>query len=87
MGAERKDVVGLVVRQGARRTVIGLAIGLAVAAIMGGAMSSILIGVSPRDPFTFGVVLTVLGIVSFLGLWIPARRASRIDPVRALGAE
>ena len=87
MGAERIDVVKMVVREGARRTLVGLAIGLGVAAFMGGAMSSILIGVSPRDPLTFGTVVLVLTAVSFLGLYVPARRAAQVDPVRALAAE
>jgi predicted permease len=87
MGAERTDVVKMVVREGARRTLLGLAIGLGVAAFMGGAMSSILIGVSPRDPLTFGTVVLVLTTVSFLGLYVPARRAAQVDPVRALAAE
>jgi ABC-type antimicrobial peptide transport system permease subunit len=87
MGAERRDVVKMVVREGARRTLLGLAIGLGVAAFMGGAMSSILIGVSPRDPLTFGTVVLVLTAVSFLGLYVPARRAAQVDPVRALAAE
>lgn len=87
MGAERTDVVSMVVREGARRTMIGLAIGLVLAVGLGGAMSSILVGVSPRDPLTFGSVLVVIGIVSFGGLYIPAKRASRVDPVTALASE
>ena len=50
-------------------------------------MSGILIGVSPRDPMTFGVVTAVLAAVSFVGLYLPARKVSRVDPVRALAAE
>jgi predicted permease len=87
MGAERTDVVRMVVLQGARRSALGLVIGLALAVALGGAMSGILIGVSPRDPLTFGVVTVVLAGVSFLGLYLPARRVSRVDPVRALAAE
>lgn len=87
MGAERTDVVRMVVRQGARRAVLGLGIGLALAAFVGGAMSSILIGVHPRDPFIFSSVVAVLLTVSFLGLWIPARRAAQVDPMRVLTAE
>ena len=87
MGAERTDVVGLVVRQGIRRTVLGLVIGLGLAIGLGGAMSGVLVGVSPRDPVTFGAVIVVLAAVSFAGLYIPARRVSRVDPVQALSAE
>jgi len=87
MGAERTHVVSMVVRQGALRTVLGLVIGLGLAAAMGGAMSGILVGVSPRDPATFGLVTLALASVSFLGLYLPARRASKVDPVRALTAE
>jgi putative ABC transport system permease protein len=66
LGAERTSVVRMVVRQGARRTILGLVIGLGLAAAMGGAMSGILIGVRLRDPFTFGTVTVVLSFVSFL---------------------
>jgi ABC-type lipoprotein release transport system permease subunit len=54
---------------------------------MGGAMSGILIGVSPRDPAIFVLVTLTLGVVSLLGLYLPARRASLVDPVRALTAD
>lgn len=87
MGARRNDVVTMVLREGATRTVLGLGIGLVAALGLGGAMTRILIGVSPRDPVTFGTVTLVLSVVSFLGLYIPARRAARVDPVRALTAE
>ena len=87
MGAEQADVVRMVVRQGALRSFLGLVVGLGLAVGMGGAMSGILVGVSPRDPMTFGVVTVALAGVSFLGLYLPARRASNVDPVRALTAE
>lgn len=87
LGANRSDVVSMVVGDGARRAVLGLSIGLVLALATGRAMSSILVGVSPRDPLTFIGVTSVLAVVSWAGLWIPARRASRVDPVRALAAE
>lgn len=87
MGAERSDVIRMVVSQGSRRAVLGLAIGLLGAFLLTGAMERILIGVSPRDPVTFLGVAAVLAAVSFLGLYLPARRAARVDPVRALGSE
>lgn len=87
MGAEHADVVGMVVRQGAMRALLGLVVGLALAFAMGGALSGILVGVEPSDPTTFALVVGVLGMVSVLGLWLPARRAARVDPVRALSAD
>ena len=79
--------VRLAVGDGVRRAALGLAIGLALALAAGSAMSGILIDVSPRDPVTFAGVTAVLAIVSWAGLWIPARRAARVDPVQALAAE
>jgi predicted permease len=87
LGAQTNDVVAMVVGEGARRAVLGLMLGLGLALAAGTAMSGILVGVSPRDPATFAGVVTVLGVVSLLGLWIPARRAARVDPVRALAAD
>jgi hypothetical protein len=87
MGAERNDVVRMVVREGAARAVVGLVVGLGLALLMGGALAGVLIGVGPRDPMVFGGVVLTLATVSLGGLWLPARRASRVDPVRALGAE
>lgn len=87
MGAERGEVVRMVVGQGVRRIVLGLIIGLAMALGVGGAMSGILVGVSPRDPTTFVGVIVVLAGVSLLGLYLPARRVARVDPVRALTTE
>jgi putative ABC transport system permease protein len=87
LGAKRGDVVSMVVGDGVRRAALGLAIGVALALAAGSAMSSILIGVSPQDPLTFAGVTAILAAVSWAGLWIPARRASRVDPIRALAAE
>lgn len=87
MGAERSDVIRMVVGQGAWRAALGLVIGLAAAFAMGGALSSILVGVRPTDPATFIGVTAVLALVSLFGLWVPARKAARTDPVRALSAE
>jgi putative ABC transport system permease protein len=87
LGARRGDVVAMVVREGAIRTGLGLGVGLVLALAGASGLSGILVGVSPRDPFTFIGVTLVLGLVSYLGLYIPARRASRVDPVQALAAE
>jgi predicted permease len=87
MGAERADVVRMVVAQGGRRAAVGLALGLVAALALARLLGSILVGVSARDPVIFGLVTFTLAGVSFLGLWIPARRVARVDPVRALSAE
>jgi putative ABC transport system permease protein len=87
MGAERAEVIRMVVAQGAWRAGLGLAIGLGVAFLTTGAMSSILIGVRRGDPATFLGVTAILGLVAMLALYLPARRAARVDPVRALSVE
>ena len=87
MGARRGDVVRMVLAQGARRAALGLTAGLVAAYALAGALEAVLVGVGPRDPVTFAGVTLVLAAVSFLGVWLPARRAARTDPVRALASE
>jgi putative ABC transport system permease protein len=87
LGAEPGDVVRMVVKEGARRALLGLFLGLALAFLVSGAMGGILVGVDARDPGVFAGVVLVLASASLLGLWLPARRAAAGDPVRALGAE
>jgi len=86
MGAGRRELTRMLVLQGGRRALLGLGLGLAALALSA-AMGRILVGVSPRDPGTFLGVTAVLGAVSFLALYLPARRAARVDPVRALASE
>jgi putative ABC transport system permease protein len=87
LGAKRADVLRLVVRQGMTMTVIGLALGLAGAFAMSRVLRGMLYGVSPTDPFTFAGVSIVLLIVALLACLVPARRATRVDPIIALRAE
>jgi len=87
VGAERGDVVRMVVGHGARRAAAGLVLGLALALPMGRGLSGIMFGVSPRDPATFAAVIVTLIAVSLMGLYLPARRAAGVDPVRALSAD
>lgn len=87
MGAEPGDVVRMVVGQGGKRALTGLGLGLLMAFLVAGALETVLVEVNPRDPAIFVVVALVLGLVSFLGLWIPARRASTVNPVQALSSE
>src|SRR5205085_409064 len=81
LGARQGEVVALVVRQGSRLVLYGIAIGVAGALALTRVLASLLYGVGARDPLTFGFVAGLLGAVALLATWIPARRASRIDPL------
>jgi predicted permease len=87
MGAEPRDVVRMVVGQGGRRALLGLVLGLVLAFLVTGAMGSFLVGVDLRDPAVYLSVTLILAGVSFLALWIPARRASAVGPMAALTSE
>ncbi len=87
LGARAKDIVHMVVRQGSRLTLIGLAVGVAGAVALGRTMSSQIHHVSALDPAVFAVVLGGLTLAAVVASWLPARRASRIDPMTALRDE
>jgi ABC-type antimicrobial peptide transport system permease subunit len=87
LGAQRGDVIALVVRQGMTLAVIGMVIGLVGAFGVTRVVQSLLIGVSPTDPLSFISVPVFLAGVAFLARFIPARRATRVDPIVALRAE
>lgn len=87
LGAQRGDVVSLVVRQGMSLAAIGVVIGLIAAFGVTRVVRSLLIGVSPTDPISFISVPVFLGVVAFLASFVPARRATRVDPIVALRAE
>lgn len=84
LGAERASILNLVVRQGMGLVVGALLLGLLVALATGQVMSSLLFGVSPHDPLTYGAVSGALLLVAFVACWIPARRASAVSPQEAL---
>ncbi|HEY6128659.1 MAG TPA: ABC transporter permease [Candidatus Acidoferrum sp.] len=87
LGAATGDVFRLVVGQGMWTTGIGLAIGIVGSIALARTMQSLLFGVGPTDPMTLLGVVLLLGAVSFLACWIPARRAMRVDPLVALRDE
>jgi predicted permease len=87
LGAEAIDVVKLIVRQGMTLTLVGLAIGLTGAIAMTRLMASVLYGVSATDPTTFVVVPLLLALVVLIACYLPARRATKVDPVIALRCE
>jgi putative ABC transport system permease protein len=84
LGANRRDVLRLIVLQGMRPALIGLAIGLAGALALGRALSSLVFGVRATDPLTFAAVSLLLGLVALAACAVPAWRASRVHPTEAL---
>ncbi|EPX57128.1 hypothetical protein D187_006882 [Cystobacter fuscus DSM 2262] len=87
LGAQPGDVVRLVMRQGVVLASLGVGIGVLVALSLSRFVESLLYGVSARDPLTFGVLSVLLGGVALLATWLPARRASRVDPIIAMRGE
>jgi len=87
LGARRRDVLKLIVSQGMKLTLIGVAIGLAVSLALTRLMKSVLLGVSATDPLTFVVIALLLTGVALLACYVPARRAMRVDPMIALRCE
>jgi predicted permease len=84
LGAPENAVLRLIIGQGVRLALVGLAIGTAAALALSRLMSSLLYGVTPRDPLTFVGVALVLAAVALLASYLPARRATRVDPIVAL---
>jgi len=87
LGAQRKDVLKLVLKRGLTLIVIGLAIGMGGALVLTRVLSSLLYGVTPTDPVTFVAVSLLLTAVGLIASYIPARRATKVDPMIALRYE
>ena len=87
LGAQRSDVLRLVLGQGARMALIGVTIGIAAALGLTRLMANQLFGVTAHDPLTFADVAILLLIVAVIACYIPARRAMRVDPMVALRYE
>ena len=87
LGAQPADVLRLVINQGMALTLTGLVLGVAISFAVTRVMSEMLFGVTATDPVTFAGVPVVLGVIAFLACYIPARRATKVDPLAALRYE
>jgi ABC-type antimicrobial peptide transport system permease subunit len=87
LGAQRRDVLWLIMKEGAKFSLTGITLGLAAAFLLTRLLSSELYGVSPVDTFTFAAVATAMATVTLLACYIPTRRAMRVDPLLALRCE
>ena len=87
LGATAPSVKGMVVKQGLKLALGGVAVGILAAGALSSFMSSVLFGVSPLDPLTFGGVSLALIGVAVMASWLPAGKAAGVDPSRALREE
>jgi ABC-type antimicrobial peptide transport system permease subunit len=87
LGAQARDVLALVVKQGVKLMLAGLVVGLTGAFVLTRVLSRFLYQVSVTDPLTFAVLSVLLGTVGLLACYVPARRATRVDPITALRGE
>jgi ABC-type antimicrobial peptide transport system permease subunit len=87
LGAQRRDVLWLVMKEGAKFSLIGIALGLTSALAITRILASDLYGIRPADPFTFIATAVLMSAVTLLACYIPTRRAMRVDPLNALRHE
>jgi predicted permease len=87
LGAKPGDVMGMVLREGAALSAVGVALGLPLAAVLGFALSSVLYDVKPLDPIVFTAAPILLAAAALAATWLPARRATRVTPLTALRAD
>jgi len=86
LGAQRTEILRQTIGDGLRLAIPGVVIGLAIAAAASRLVSAVLFGVSPTDPLAYGVLSAGVLVVAALACYLPARRASRVDPLTAIRA-
>ena len=84
LGAQRRDVLRMVLGQGIRLALLGVGIGLAAAFGLSRVLQTLLFEVKPSDPLTFALIPVVLVGIAFVACWLPARRAARVNPMSAI---
>jgi ABC-type antimicrobial peptide transport system permease subunit len=87
LGADGADLRKMVIRHGMSLAGLGILIGLAGALALSRLITTMLFGVYPNDPVSFAAIAALLAAIAFLATWLPARRATRIDPLAALRHE
>src|SRR5262249_38275913 len=87
LGAQRRDVLKLILMQGARSALLGVVIGLGMAFALTRWMETLLFDVRPTDPLTFTVIAVVLALVALFACYLPARRATKVNPMVSLRCE
>jgi predicted permease len=87
LGANSREILAMILRQGLAVVGIGLIVGLAAAYAGARVASQLFVGVAPSDPLTYAMVVVILTVVALTACWIPARRATRVDPLVALRYE
>jgi len=84
LGAQTGDVLRMIVRQGITLTLLGVGVGVIGALALSRVLSSLLFGTNATDPLTFAAIPVLLALVALLACYLPARRAAKIDPIKAL---
>jgi len=87
LGAQTRDVLGLIVKDGMKLVLLGLVLGISGALALTRLLATLLFGVTTRDPATFIAIAALLSLVAILACYIPAWRATRVDPLEALRCE